>query len=243
MYQLTIANNIEFDGVGLHTGKRSKITIKPSVDNSGIVFKKKGESNNSLKAIVDNVTTTKRGTTIASDIYQIHTVEHLLSALYALSIDNVIIEIDGNEIPILDGSTKEFYEKIKFVGTKQLNTEKEFIVIKEKVEVCNNDSKITVLPYDGFKITFKIDFGNSSIGKQSFVLTSLDNYEKEISTSRTFCTFNEIVGLQDSGLALGGNLENAIIYIDNNINNDDLKKFKIELILIRILILLKIQII
>ena len=226
MYQLTVANNIEFNGIGLHTGQKSKIIIKPSLENTGIIFKKKDDLSVGIKAIVDNVSTTKRGTTISSETYDIHTVEHVLSALYALSIDNAIIEIDGNEIPILDGSTKEFYEKIKFVGTKQLNIEKEFIVIKEKVEVCNNDSKITVLPYDGFKITFEIDFENSSIGKQSFVLTSLDEYEKQISESRTFCTFNEIVGLQDSGLALGGNLDNAIIYIDNNINSDDLKNFK-----------------
>ena len=226
MYQLTVANNIEFNGIGLHTGQKSKIIIKPSLENTGIIFKKKDDLSVGIKAIVDNVSTTKRGTTISSDTYDIHTVEHVLSALYALSIDNAIIEIDGNEIPILDGSTKEFYEKIKFVGTKQLNIEKEFIVIKEKVEVCNNDSKITVLPYDGFKITFEIDFENSSIGKQSFVLTSLDEYEKQISESRTFCTFNEIVGLQDSGLALGGNLDNAIIYIDKNINSDDLENFK-----------------
>ena len=225
MYQLTVANNIEFKGVGLHSGLKSEIVIKPAEVNVGIVFKSNDDLNLKIEANIDNVTSTRRGTTLETCNYKIHTVEHILSALYALQIDNVIIEIKGNEIPILDGSTKSFYKRIKAIGTKQLDDKKEFIIIKDKVEIDNKDSRISVLPYDGFKITCEIDFEDSNIGKQYFVLSSLNDYEYEISESRTFCTFNEIVGLQNSGLALGGNLDNAIIYIDNKITNSSIKAF------------------
>ena len=225
MYQFTILNSVEFEGVGLHSGLQSKIVIKPAAADEGIIFRNYDSPDVEVKANIDNVTSTKRGTTIESNNFRVHTIEHILSALHALRIDNAIIEIKGNEVPILDGSTKYFYKEIKSVGVKELATKKEYIVIEDKIEISNNDSKISVLPYDGFKITCEIDFKNSSIGKQSFILSSLNDYEHEISESRTFCTFNEIVGLQNSGLALGGNLDNAIIYMDNNVTTASIEKF------------------
>ena len=182
----------------------------------------KPTKNNIVEASIDNVTSTKRGTTIEKNNFKVYTVEHILSAFYALKIDNAIVEIYGNEIPILDGSSIEFYNKIKASGLKKLKKKKELIVLKDKIEVSNGQSKITALPYDGFKITFEIDFNNSSIGKQKFVLSSLDQYEDEISKSRTFCTFNEILKLHESGLALGGNLDNAIIYLDDRIEDEEI---------------------
>ena len=225
IYQRTLEKTIQFKGVGLHTGIPSKISISPAEANTGIIFRDMNNSKKKIKSHIDNVCSTLRGTTISLDDFKIYTVEHLLSALYALGIDNAYIDIDNIEIPILDGSSIGYYESIKSSGIKKLKSQKNTLVIKEKIEVINGDSSLVILPYDGFKITFEIDFKNSSIGKQKFTLESLDDYESQISSSRTFCTFGEIVDLKKNNLALGGNLENAIIYLDEHISDDTIRAF------------------
>tara|TARA_X000001036_G_C20664436_1_gene800248 strand:+ start:370 stop:1719 length:1350 start_codon:yes stop_codon:yes gene_type:complete len=224
MYQKTLEKNIEFEGVGLHTGVNSKITLRPAGPNTGIIFRDINK-NNDIKAHIDNVCSTLRGTTLSVNDSKIYTVEHLLSALYALGIDNAYIDFNNIEIPILDGSADKFYKLIKSSGIKIFNDKKNSLLIKDKIEVSNKDSSLTILPYNGFKITFEIDFKNSSIGKQKFVLETLDDYEKQISSSRTFCTFGEITHLKEHGLALGGNLDNAIIYLDKDIPDATIDNF------------------
>ena len=224
-YQKTLEKSIEFEGIGLHTGVTSKVSINPAKVNTGIIFRDINKQENTIKANIDNVCSTLRGTTLSSKNYKIYTVEHLLSALYALGIDNVYIDIDNIEIPILDGSSVDYYDLIQSSGIKILNEKKNSLIIKEKIEVNNGESSLVILPYDGFKITFEIDFKNNSIGKQKFVLESLDDYKKQISPSRTFCTFGEIIELKKNGLALGGNLDNAIIYLDNEITDGAIDAF------------------
>jgi len=224
-YQKTLEKSIKFEGVGLHTGNPSKISINPAKPNTGIIFRDLKNQKNTIRAHIDNVYSTLRGTTLSSKGSKIHTVEHLLSALYALGIDNAYIDINNAEIPILDGSAINYYSLIKSSGIKIFDEKKVPLIIKEKIEVNNKESSLTILPYDGFKITFEINFKNSSIGKQKFVLESLDDYETQISSSRTFCTFGEIVNLKKNGLALGGNLDNSIIYLDKEINDDIINNF------------------
>ena len=161
MNQLTINHSVKFSGIGLHTGVKSTISILPASEDTGIIFKRIDiKSDNIIKADISNVIETLRGTTIGNSKFKIHTIEHLLSALYGLEIDNAIIEIDNIEVPILDGSTKQFVEKILESGIKELNKEKQFITIKEPIEYIDNsrDIKVAILPYDGFKVSFTIDF-------------------------------------------------------------------------------------
>jgi len=224
-YQKTLEKSIRFEGIGLHTGVNSEISINPAEPNTGIIFRDKNNQENIIKAHIDNVSSTSRGTTLSSGNFKIYTVEHLLSALYALGIDNAYIDIDNIEIPILDGSAIDYYDSIKSSGIKIFNEKKSQLTIKEKIEVNNKKSSLTILPYDGFKITFEINFKNSTIGKQKFVLESLDDYKKNICSSRTFCTFGEIVDLKRNKLALGGNLDNAIIYLDKEISDDTINTF------------------
>ena len=223
MYQTTINNNINFKGIGLHTGVKTNLKIIPSTANTGIVFR---INNQEIKANIDNLyESSKRGTTLKVNNEKIYTVEHILSALYGLEIDNAIIEIDNVEIPILDGSNKEYVEKILDVGIKKLAEKKKILVIDQPIEIKNENSSVGIYPYDGFKITFEIDFKNENIGKQSFTLESLQDYKNQISIARTFCTFNEIMQLKEMGLILGGNLDNAIIYTDNSLSIDKIKSF------------------
>jgi len=223
MYQKTINQEIEFEGVGLHTGVYTKLKIIPSSVNTGIIFR---INKHDIKANIENLyESSKRGTTLSHNGQKVYTVEHILSALYGLEIDNVIVEIDNVEIPILDGSNKEYVRKILSVGIRTLNEEKQNLVISEPIEIKNKDSNIAIYPHDSLKITFEIDFSNKNIGKQSFTLESLDDYKDQISYSRTFCTFNEIIELKKMGLISGGNLDNAIIYTDDSLSIEKIREF------------------
>ena len=224
-YQRTLNKTIEFEGIGLHTGVTSKLFIHPAESNTGIIFRDSNNKENLIYSHVDVVSSTKRSTVISSNGYTIHTVEHLLSALYALGIDNALIDIDNIEIPILDGSAIDFYNLIISSGIKKLDAKKQSIIVKDKIEVKEGDASLIILPYDGFKITFEIDFKNSTIGKQKFILESLDDYEKQVAPCRTFCTFGEIVELKKNGLALGGSLDNAIVYLDKEITEQNINEF------------------
>ena len=222
MYQRTIAQEVEFEGIGLHTGVYTKLKIVPS-ENKGILFRL---NKHDIKANIDNLCeASKRGTTLSCNGEKIYTVEHILSALYGLGIDNAIIEADNIEIPILDGSSKEYVKKILSAGIRILDKKRENLVIKKQIEIKHEDSTIGIYPYDGLKITFEIDFDNKNIGRQKFTLESLEDYKDEISHSRTFCTFDEIVELKKMGLIIGGNLNNAIIYTDDNLSIKKIKDF------------------
>ena len=227
--QQTVLKNIEFKGQGLHTGNFVNMSIKPAKEDFGIYFKRIDCSPPILiKVDISNVKQTLRGTTLSKSNENIHTIEHLLSALYALQIDNALIEIDGDEIPILDGSSKIFVEKILAAGIKKLDKEAEYIEISEPIESesSNGTSKIKILPYNGYKISFSIDFENELIGKQTYILESLDGYVKNISESRTFCTIDEVLNLRSQGLIKGGNSDNAIIFSDRNTDNNKISKIK-----------------
>ena len=221
--QVTISNSINFKGIGLHSGNKVKMSIHPAEANTGYIFKFAGK--NKKKSVIvgnyKNVVSTKLCTTISnSNNDKISTTEHILSALYAMNIDNAVIELDNNEVPIMDGSSKEFVESIKENKIEELALFKKYIKIKRKVEYKYANKTIRVSPYSGTLITCEIGFNTKAIGKQtiSFVLNS-DIYSNEISSARTFGFLDDISFLRKNGLALGGSLDNAIVIDKDRVLN------------------------
>ena len=227
-YQRTINEVINFKDFGLHTGVMSNMKLIPSEPNTGIIFKRTDIENPIfIKASIDNVVSTSRGTSLGVGDIIIHTVEHILSALNGLGVDNLLIEIDNEEVPICDGSAVLFVDKIHEVGIQKFDIQKRYFEIQSEINYYSDDGKsyIKILPYDGFKVSYEIDFDINSIGKQSYEIDGLSNYRDEISVCRTFCTFDEISDLKQSNLAIGGSLKNAIIFSDNSITIDKIKLF------------------
>ena len=220
--QRTLSKSISFSGVGLHTGCKSTIILHPAPENTGYLFKlKSGPSSFSdVLGIYSNVSSTMLCTTLSNQSgFKISTTEHLLSALYGLEIDNVIIEIiGGNEIPILDGSASEFVDGINSCGSEMQNFSKKFIKIIRNVELADGDKVIKVSPHDETLITCEIDFDSKPIGHQSMsLILNRDIYSSQISNARTFGFLDQIETLRKKGLALGGNLENAIVISNDKV--------------------------
>ena len=227
--QNTINKKILFSGVGLHTGQISNMTVYPSPPNSGIVFKRSDLENSvTIPAKVEYVIETNRGTTIGIDNIKIYTVEHVLSALSGLGIDNVLIEIDNVEPPIFDGSSKPFIDKILKFGIKEYEVNKKNISISEHIEYSNNEYKIEVKPDPEFKITYHANFNYGNIGKQSFSYTLDDNYVEDIASARTFCSIGELVYLKKNGLIKGGSLDSGIVFLDQDIKLNEVSNILSE---------------
>ena len=220
--QRTLSKSISFSGVGLHTGCKSTIILHPAPENTGYLFKIKSGPNSfsDILGIYNNVSSTILCTTLSNQSgFKISTTEHLLSALYGLEIDNVIIEIiGGNEIPILDGSASEFVDGINSCGSEMQNSSKKFIKIIRNVELADGDKIIKVSPHDETLITCEIDFDSKPIGHQSMsLILNRDIYSSQISNARTFGFLEQIETLREKGLALGGNLENAIVISNDKV--------------------------
>ena len=237
--QTTIAKEISFEGVGLHTGNKSKIIFKPAQANTGIHFIRVDLPDKpDIKADWNSLSTEAaiRGTTIQKADIKIHTIEHILSAFYGLQIDNVIVEIDNNEPPILDGSAKLLAEKILEAGIKELDADKEFYVIKEPVVFENGKTKITAYPSDKLEIDCKIGYDHPFLSNQQAKFEINKNvYCNDIAPARTFCFDYEIEALQANGLARGGSLDNAIVIGPNGIYNKEPLKFNDEFVRHKIL--------
>ncbi len=220
--QRTLSKSISFSGVGLHTGCKSTIILHPAPENTGYLFKLKSGPNSfsDILGIYNNVSSTMLCTTLSNQSgFKISTTEHLLSALYGLEIDNVIIEIiEGNEIPILDGSASEFVDGINSCGSEMQNFSKKFIKIIRNIELADGDKVVKVSPHDEMLITCEIDFDSKPIGHQSMsLILNQDIYSSQISNARTFGFLEQIETLRKKGLALGGNLENAIVISNDKV--------------------------
>ena len=224
VYQKTISNSKSFEGIGLHSGKKSKITILPGKDDQGIVFKRIDlKQNNYVKANYESVSSAKLCTTLENDHgVKVSTVEHLLAALYIVGVDNAIIEIDNEEVPIMDGSAKDFLEGLNKSETISLTKKRKYLKIIDKVELIDGERKISIEPSEfSFEVDFQLNYENKIIGKQrnnvNFYTDNLD----DVSKSRTFCLFEDIEKIKKIGLAKGGSLENAVVVDDNNVLNKD----------------------
>ena len=221
--QKTLNSNIEFEGVGLHSGKTVKLIIKPAAPNTGIIFKRVDiKNNNLLYPNFNNVTNTSLNTTISNEHgLKVSTIEHLMGALFGLGIDNATIEIDNEEVPILDGSAKSFVEKILKIGIKSSEVPIKIIKIKKKIEFIDGDRFITIEPSKlSLNIEFELKYDNSVIGNPKNKIKVYEDDLTEIYNSRTFCLYDDIEKIRASGLAKGGSLDNAIVVKDNKILND-----------------------
>ena len=231
--QVTLKEKISFNGVGLHSGKKVKMTLHPADENSGYIFKVKDTAGNlkDIKAVYNNVSSTRLCTTISYDGASVSTTEHILSALYGLNIDNVIIELNACEVPIMDGSSNIFVNEILNNGTYIQNQFKKAIKIKKCIEVKENNKISRISPHDETFITCDIGYNSSVIGNQSIsLLLNPTLYQTQISKARTFGFLEDISKLHEVGLALGGSLDNAIVVSENKIVNKEGLRFTDEFV-------------
>ena len=228
--QKTLKNSVEFEGIGLHSGKLVKLSIKPSEPDTGIVFKRIDLKNNNLVyPNYLNVSNTSLNTTISNDFgVKVSTIEHLMCALFSLGIDNALIEIDNEEVPILDGSAKEFIEKILIADFTISNKPIKIIKINKKVEFKNGEKFISIEPSKlSLDIEFELKYNNPVIGNQRNKFKIYEDDLSDVYNSRTFCLFEDIEMIKKNGLAKGGSLENAIVVKENEIlNNGGLRNNK-----------------
>ena len=223
IYQQTISNPVIFKGIGLHTGKKVKVTILPAKEDEGIIFKRVDlKRNNEILANYKNVISAKLCTKIKNKHgAQVSTVEHLLAALYIADIDNAIVEIDNEEVPIMDGSAKEFLESLKIEGTTQLAAKRKYLKILNKVEFEDRGRTISISPKDSLEVNFQLNYKNKVIGNQKNQINFSSCNLEDVYESRTFCLFEDIEKIKKLGLAKGGSLNNAIVVNEKEVLNKD----------------------
>ena len=227
MKQATIRKAVSIKGVGLHTGKPVKMTFKPAPVNHGYKFKRIDSENQPvISADVNRVSSTNRGTTIKSGDAQVSTVEHALSALAGLDIDNVLIEIDGPETPIMDGSAMAFVKKLQTAKREEQDAERDYFEVIEPISYKDEvtGTELLALPAENFQVTTMIDFNSPVLGHQYASLESMKDYKKEIAPCRTFVFLRELEQLLDQNLIKGGDMDNALVIADRKVSQKELDK-------------------
>ncbi len=225
--QRTLAKEVTLTGKGLHTGVNVNLTFKPAPANHGYKFCRVDlPEKPTIDALAENVTDTSRGTTLTQNGASVSTIEHVLSALYGLRIDNALIEIDGPEAPIMGGAAFAFVEAIKKAGTTDLPEERKYFTVKEKIAFSDEEHGVDLIVYpdDHFSINVLIDYNSKILGNQYAILDSIDDFETEISNSRTFVFFHEMEPLFKMGLIKGGDLDNAIVILEQEVPQEELDR-------------------
>ena len=225
--QNTIKKEVSIKGIGLHTGKNVDLTFKPAPVNTGYKFRRTDlEGQPELEALACYVTDTKRGTNLERNGVIINTSEHVLAAIVGLNIDNIIIELSAPEPPIMDGSSKYFIELLERAGIEEQDAEREIYEVKEIISFKDEDtgSEIMVMPSDHYEVTTMVDFGTKILGTQNATLKDISDFKSEIAAARTFSFLHEIEMLLDNDLIKGGDLNNAIVYVDNKLSDETMKK-------------------
>ena len=237
--QRTLKNVIRATGVGLHTGEKVYLTLRPALPDTGIVFRRVDlDTPVDIPAKAENVGDTRLSTTLVKDGVRISTVEHLLSAFAGLGIDNAYVDVSAPEVPIMDGSAGPFVFLIQSAGVEEQNVAKRFIRIKRPVEVKEGDKLARFEPFNGFKVSFGIDFDHPAMGhesRRSVIDFSSTSFVKEVSRARTFGFLRDIEMLRDNGLALGGSMDNAIVVDDFRVLNEDGLRYDDEFVKHKIL--------
>ncbi|MEO7121010.1 MAG: bifunctional UDP-3-O-[3-hydroxymyristoyl] N-acetylglucosamine deacetylase/3-hydroxyacyl-ACP dehydratase [Ginsengibacter sp.] len=226
-FQHTIKNEVTISGAGIHTGQSVTMRIKPAEPNTGINFQRYDLPGKPIvKADVDNVIETNRSTTIEANGARVGTIEHLMAALTGMLIDNVLVEIDGEEVPILDGSSQLFIEYLSKAGVEKQNARKIYYTIHHNITFSDEDKKVEMvaLPYDGYRINTLIDFNSPVLGTQHADLRNIEDFRKEIAPSRTFCFFHELELLISKDLIKGGDINNAIVVVDKPVTPDQVAR-------------------
>jgi len=227
--QTTIKSPVSLDGVGIHTGKDVKLTFNPAEANTGYVFKRVDlEGNPLIEALSKYVVNTQRGTTLEKKGIKLKTIEHVLAALVGLEIDNVLIEINAEEPPIMDGSSKFFIDALQKAEIEELNTQRKEYIIKDTVTFKDEESgsEITIIPSDTYQVTAMVDYETKVLGTQNATLSKLSDFKKDFSNARTFSFLHEIEMLLENNLIKGGDLNNAIVYVDKKISYQTMEKLK-----------------
>ncbi len=226
-FQHTLASEARISGVGIHTGQMVEMTLKPSEPNTGIVFKRVDLPNSpTVKADVDNVVDTTRSTIIEANGARVGTIEHLMAALAGNMVDNALIEINGSEIPILDGSAQPFVQAIKQAGVQQQDAPKVYYSLQHNISFSDDKKKVEMvaLPYNEFRINTLIDFNSPVLGTQHASLKNMSEFDDHIAPCRTFCFFHELEYLLDNNLIKGGDINNAIVVVDKPVSEEDVKR-------------------
>ena len=228
--QRTIKNEVSFEGIGLHTGRHAKVTLRPAARDTGITFIR-SDKNTVIKAHVGAVIDTAFATTIGHDGVKIRTVEHIMAALAGLGIDNIFVDVEGPEIPILDGSSTELISIILKAGIAKQGKKRPYIRIKRPVVFDDGNSKVAALPYEGRRFTYSIFFNHYGFGEQRLSIEiNEETFAREIAPARTFGFLKDIEYLRTNGLAKGGSLENAIILGEKGVLNSSGLRFKDEFV-------------
>ena len=223
IYQKTLSKKVVFKGIGLHSGAPSTISVIPAQKDEGIVFKRIDlNENNLIKANFNNVTSARLCTTLQNKFgIKVSTVEHLLAAFYIIGIDNALVEIDNEEVPIMDGSSKDFLKKLEEIDLVEQSKKRKYLKILNKVELVDGKKKISIEPNeDTLEVNFQLDYQNKVIGKQKNKIDFQKDNLLDVSNSRTFCLYEDIEKIKKFGLAKGGSLENAVVVDNNKILNE-----------------------
>lgn len=223
--QHTIKKSVTVSGVGLHTGQNVNLTFQPAEAGHGIKFRRVDlEGQPIIDADVDNVVDISRGTTLEQNGARVATVEHTLAAIVGLQIDNIIIELDGAETPIMDGSSKQFMEALEEVGVEEQNAFREYFEIEEGITYTDPDRNVemSILPLNDYRVTVMVDYNSPVLGSQHATLGNISEFGPEIASCRTFCFLHELEALHKQGLVRGGDLNNAIVVVDKVVDKEQL---------------------
>lgn len=237
MRQRTIKKKVECSGIGLHSGKKLRLVMRPAEQDTGVVFQHMGaDGKRTLRPRPESVVSTGLATTLGLGGRSIATVEHLMAAIAGLSIDNIVIEVYGDEVPIMDGSAASFVFLLRSAGIRKQAASKRVFRVKRELLFEKDGKIIRVVPHEGFKVTYTIDFDHPLVGKQTFCLDlSPETFMRQVAKARTFGFMKDVEMLQKNGLALGGSLENAVVLDEYGVVNPDGLRFKDELVRHKIL--------
>lgn len=226
MYQHTVYNTYEFEGKGLHTGLMSKVRIKPASEDTGLTFIRTDLDGVVIEALAENVTNTARSTTISKNGAEVHTIEHIVSALTGMGVDNAIIEIDNCEVPILDGSASYYVKAIAKDGIRQQKAERKYINISEPIEIKDekSGSYVMIEPADRPSFDVTIDFGSKVLGVQTAHWDESVDYATQVGVCRTFVFFHEIEYLFSNNMIKGGDVDNAIVIVEHPVSQEQLER-------------------
>jgi UDP-3-O-[3-hydroxymyristoyl] N-acetylglucosamine deacetylase / 3-hydroxyacyl-[acyl-carrier-protein] dehydratase len=226
-FQHTIKEEISISGAGIHTGQSVTMVVKPAAPNTGISFQRVDlPGKPTVKADVDFVVETNRSTTIENNGARVSTIEHLMASLVGMGVDNALVEINGEEVPILDGSAEPFVEALEKVGTQQQDAAKVYYNIEQNITFVDDDKKVEMvaLPYHQYRINTLIDFNSPVLGTQHAALKNISDFKKEIAPCRTFCFFHELEWLISNNLIKGGDINNAIVVVDKEVTPQQVEK-------------------
>lgn len=227
--QRTLKDRVTLEGVGLHTGKTVKLTFSPAPEDTGYIFVRTDLSPSvEIPADINYVTNTDRGTNLEKEGTKIQTSEHVLAALVGMGVDNCYIELDSAESPIMDGSSKYFVEAIESIGIVEQNKLREEYVVTELITYKDEESgsEITLIPSDEYQVTTMVDFETKVLGTQNASLDTLSDFKDTIAPSRTFSFLHELETLLENGLIKGGDLNNAIVYVDKPLSESNMDRLK-----------------